>query len=119
MTDLSARADRVRQIAEQLHGNVLDRDGDTMRVEIPSDLSGAAASSFGRGGYSAVIVDQTTRMEPRRVLDMDKRTVVDHAAQDLMAFYTYRVDLHDRHAKVADLPHAAAVAITRPTKPTM
>jgi hypothetical protein len=50
---------------------------------------------------------------------MDKRTVFDPDVQDLMAFYSFKVDLHDRHAKVADLPHAAAVAITRPTKPTI
>ena len=49
-------------------------------------------------------------------MDMDKRTVIDHAAQDLMAFYTFKVELADRHAKVLD-PLAAVAAITRQVKP--
>jgi hypothetical protein len=112
--DLDPRADRVRQIAESLFGKVLDRDGAEMHVEIPADMSGAAASSFGQGGFSACIVGQTTRMETRRLMDMDKRTVFDHAAQDLMAFYTFKVQLAGHAARVEDKP-SGAIALTRPT----
>jgi hypothetical protein len=115
VTDLDARADRVRQIAESLFGKVLSRDGDTMRVEIPADMSGAAASMFGQGGFSACIVGQDARMKTRRLMDMDKRTVIDHAAQDLMAFYTFKVSLAPHHEQPSPQPTVAN--ITRPTKP--
>jgi hypothetical protein len=41
------RADRVCQIADALYGRALDRNIEIMYIEIPSDLSGAAASMAG------------------------------------------------------------------------
>lgn len=57
--DLSERARRVQIICNTLYGSVLDQDDDVMHVEIPADLAGAAASLFGAGGFSAVIIGQT------------------------------------------------------------
>jgi hypothetical protein len=114
--DLDQRADRAKQIAQELFGKSHWRDGAEMHVEIPADMAGAAASSYGRGGFSAVITGQTTRLAPRRIVDMDQRTIVTDE-QALMAFYSFKVDLHDRHAKVTDTPHAGAIAATRPVKP--
>jgi hypothetical protein len=37
--------------------------------------------------------------------------------QALMAFYSFRVDLNDRHAVVAEMPHAPAIALTRSLPP--
>jgi hypothetical protein len=113
--DLSERQRRVQIITNTLYGSVLDHDDDVMHVEIPADLAGAAASLFGAGGFSAVIIGQTTRMEPRRVLDLDKRTVIDHDAEDLMAFYSYRIELTPHAAQQSPQPSVAS--ITRPTKP--
>jgi hypothetical protein len=52
--DLDARADRAKQIAQSLFGRSLWRDGAELHCEIPADMAGAAASSFGQGGFSAV-----------------------------------------------------------------
>jgi hypothetical protein len=61
--DLTARADRVKQIATSLYGRVLDREGDTMRAEIPADLIGAAGSAFHRAAPSSS--DSRPRAWPR------------------------------------------------------
>jgi hypothetical protein len=71
---------------------------------------------FDQSGFTAVIVGQDARMAPRRVTSMQGRCVIDPDAQDLAAFYIYRIELADRHAKVLD-PLAAVANITRPTKP--
>jgi hypothetical protein len=65
MSQLHERVDRVRIIAHTLHGNVLDRDGDVVTIEVPADLSDACASMLGAGGFSAVIVGQNQRLAPR------------------------------------------------------
>jgi hypothetical protein len=39
MTDLDARADRVRAIVESNFGRIIDCDGTTMKVEVPADVS--------------------------------------------------------------------------------
>jgi hypothetical protein len=39
MSDVEARADRVRAIAECVGGKVLDRNGDAVRIEIPADTA--------------------------------------------------------------------------------
>jgi hypothetical protein len=38
MTDLDARAERVRGVVEGNHGNVIGRGGNVMRVELPRAL---------------------------------------------------------------------------------
>jgi hypothetical protein len=35
VTDLAARADRVAQIASAVHGKVISREGDVIRIEVP------------------------------------------------------------------------------------
>jgi hypothetical protein len=39
MCDLAARADRVKAIAECVGGKVIDRNGNTVRIEIPADTA--------------------------------------------------------------------------------
>jgi hypothetical protein len=113
MTDLSARADRVRQIAESLFGKLLSIDDDVAEAEVPADLSGAFSVSLGASGFSGFIIGQDCRQAPKRVVTMDYRTIVtDQMAT--MAFYRFRVELQDRHAKMTDIPHSAAITATRP-----
>jgi hypothetical protein len=114
--DFGPRIVRLEQIAAALFGKVLTVDHDLAELEIPADLSSACASMLGASGFSGYIVAQDCRQAPRRIADQDGRTIVTDQITT-MAFYRYRVELADRHVKVADLPHAAAIAITRPTKP--
>ena len=109
---LNPRADRVRIVANTLFGRVVERIGDTVYVEIPADMISAAGAMFAASGFTAVIAGQTTRMETRRLTDMDKRTVFDHAAQDLMAFYTFKVSLAAREEQPAP-PQPTVASITR------
>jgi hypothetical protein len=44
-TDLEARSDRVRAIAECVGGKVIDRNGNTVRIEIPADTAPASSGS--------------------------------------------------------------------------
>jgi hypothetical protein len=117
MIDLAERARRVEIICNTLHGSVIGRDGAEMRVEIPADMASPAARMFGMGGFCAVITGQSARMEPRRVTTMQGHMVIDHAAQDLMAFYSFKVELTPHAARIETTPHAAAIAATRPVKP--
>jgi hypothetical protein len=52
MTDLEARADRVRAVVEGNHGKVLGRHGNTMRIEIPADIAPELSAS---GAWAASI----------------------------------------------------------------
>jgi hypothetical protein len=99
MADLSASADRVRQIAETLQGRVLGREGEIMRVEIPADLASGAATLFGMAGLTAVIVGQEVRMAPKRVTTTQYQTIVTDE-QITQAFYTFKVELTP-HAVIA------------------
>jgi hypothetical protein len=119
-------------VAEALHGKVLgrsvveyveviedtpyDRSTEIMHVEIPADMTGADANMFGMSGFTAVIIGQDTRLAPRRIIDMDSRTIVCDELTTI-AFYTFRVELTPHAARVETQPHVAAIAITRPTKP--
>lgn len=115
MTD--DRADRVQTIATLLHGKVLDRDGDTMHLEIPADLLGAALSLCGQAGFNArVCGQQTSRMAPRRVTTMAGCQVVDPDNSDMMVFYPIRIELSHRHVAISDDPHRDVAAITRQVK---
>ena len=38
MTDLEARAERVRAIAEGNHGRVIARDVNSMMIEVPAEI---------------------------------------------------------------------------------
>jgi hypothetical protein len=75
MTDLEQRADRVRQIATSLYGNVLDRDGDTMVIEVPPDLLGGAFCLLGQRGFVFKIGKQSTKMSRRRVVSTQAQTI--------------------------------------------
>jgi hypothetical protein len=114
--DLSERQRRIQIIAHTLFGSVIGTEDDAVTVEIPSDLSGPAASAFGASGYNAVIIGQDQRMAPRRVVNMQWRTVVDPDAQDLMTYYVYKVSLRPHAAAVETARQSPTVAsITRPT----
>jgi hypothetical protein len=69
MTDLDARADRVRMICHTLFGKVLDRDGHLLTIEIPADLLGAALGMLSAGGFAMPdgVGAQSARMSPRRI----------------------------------------------------
>jgi hypothetical protein len=135
LTDLDARAARVAEIAKSLFGKALDRevvhieelvddevherDIDVMFCEIPADMAGAAASMFGTGGFSAVIVGQSTRLAPRRVVTMQNQTIV-CPEMDTMAFYKFKGGFDAaRRAGIAAAKyrrHHAAEAKARPVK---
>jgi hypothetical protein len=116
MTDLPTRADRIQQIAELLHGRVLARDGDAMWIEIPADVIGGALTPFGMGGFPAAIGKQSTRLAPRRIVNMVGHTVVCDE-KVTTAFYGFKVSLQPHAVAVATDPHAATIAITATTKP--
>jgi hypothetical protein len=63
-TDLEARADRIRAIAECVGGEALGRDGDMVRVEIPADLSHGPGAALGRRRLRA---DRSRAAIPGRV----------------------------------------------------
>jgi hypothetical protein len=68
MTDLDARADRVREITKATFGDVLEG---SMIVAIPADASMRARGLFAMAGIGPVIhVGQETKLAPRRVADM-------------------------------------------------
>jgi hypothetical protein len=98
MTDLDARADRVKAIAECVGGKVLDRNGNTVRVEIPADKTSGLVVLWGMGGFIPIFRRQEFRTG-----------IVSQA------FYIYDVDLRPHSAAVETTPHAAAIAITAPT----
>jgi hypothetical protein len=122
MTDLDARADRLKEIAASLYGSLLSVDHDIAEIEIPADLSSACASMLGASGFSGYIVSQDCRQAPRRIADQDGRMFVVADQMATQAFYVFRVELPDRHARVFDpadplAAHPAVAGITRPTKP--
>ena len=92
MTDLDARAERVRAIAESNHGRVVDRVGYVMTVEIPADISIALNAVWGEGGFSCLFIGQRTRLSHRRVIDAYGHTIVRHQMVTT-AFHRYSVDL--------------------------
>jgi hypothetical protein len=53
--DLEARADRVRAIAEAVHGKVIGRSRNVVTVEIPADMTSGAITLFGTSGFSAIL----------------------------------------------------------------
>ncbi len=117
MTDLDQRADRVRQIAELLHGRVLARDGDVMHVEVPADNLGGAFGLFGMGGFRALVKgQQTTRMAPRRLVTMGNQVVVCDEMVTTV-FMPMVITLTSRHIAIDHSGHGAAPAITRQTGP--
>ena len=111
MTDLSARIVRLEQIAATLHGKVLSADHDVAEISVPADLGGAFASMIGASGFSGYIIGQDVRQAPKRVVNMDYQTIVS-SEMITQAYYRFKVELQDRHAKVFD-PLAAVAGITR------
>jgi hypothetical protein len=115
MSDVNARADRVRTIVEAVYGRVIGRSRNVMQVEIPADLISSAVTLFGMGGFSATIGKQSTRLAERRVVDTNGNTIVCPGDLVTMAFFTYTVDLRPHSAAVETTPHAVAITITAPT----
>lgn len=72
--DLEARADRLRDIVEAVHGRVNSRNCDTVVIEVPADLISSAVTLFGMGGFSATIGKQSTRLAERGVVDTNGNT---------------------------------------------
>ena len=99
MSNLDARADRVRIIAHTLHGSVQGRDGDKMIIEVPADLLGGALGLLGQGGFSATIGKQSTGMTTKRVIGRSGEIIVCEGHEELMAFFAINIDLHDRNVK--------------------
>jgi hypothetical protein len=123
MTDLDARADRVRQIAHTLYGRVLDRNRNKMVIEVPADLLGAAMNMLSMGGFGMPdgVGKQTSRMATKRITGMSGQIVVCQGHEELMAFFSINVSLKTRDVRVEnpDTPHSGAVWLTRPTKPAV
>jgi hypothetical protein len=111
--DLTARADRVRAIAENVaHGKVISREGDAMIVEVPADMSIGLNALWGQSGFSAIVIGQSTCLAPRRVTSMNGNTIVCDGDLVTTAMYHLRVDLTPRKSGTA----APSVAeITRQT----
>lgn len=97
MTDIEARANRVRAVAESVGGKVLDRNGDAMRIEIPADVAPGLMMLWGEGGFIPIFRHQEFR-----------------SGTVSMAYYVYDVGLQP-----PTLPTVAAgtAAITAPTPP--
>ena len=49
--ELTARADRVKAIAESVHGSVIGRSGNTMTIEFPADVAPGIVAAWGMGGF--------------------------------------------------------------------
>ena len=115
MTDFAPRIARLEQICAALFGKLLAVDDDVAKIEVPADLASAAAGMLGASGFSAYIIGQDCRQAPKRVVDMEYRTIVTDQ-MTTQAFYVFRVELQDRPRKVLD-PLAAVANITRQVKP--
>jgi hypothetical protein len=92
MTDLEARADRVRAVVEGNHGRVIKREGIVIEIEVPADIAIGLNSIWGEGGFSCIYVGQRTRISHCRVIDMNGHTVVGHQMLTTV-FYRFAVDL--------------------------
>ena len=62
MTDLEARAARVKAIAEGHGGRMLSRTGNVVRIEVPADLSPGPLAALGRRRLSRDLLRQPLRM---------------------------------------------------------
>jgi hypothetical protein len=97
MSDLAARADRVKAIAECVGGKVLDRNGDTVRIEIPADTAPPGlVTLWGEGGFVPIFKSQDTRLASRRITNMQGQTVICEGDLITASFYRYTVDLRPR-----------------------
>jgi hypothetical protein len=110
MTDLDARAERVRAIAEGNSGTVIKRGGDIMEIEVPADIASGLASILGEDGISIIFVGQRKRLSHCRVIDMNGHTIVRHQMVTT-AFYRYEIDL-SVDTRTGGKPSAAAVVPT-------
>jgi hypothetical protein len=116
MTNLSERERRVTIICNTLFGSVISRDGDTMVIQVPADMIGAAGRMLGMGGFTWNFGKQSTRMTTKRITGNQGQTIVCDGFEELMALYQINVNLTPRDAKVMD-PIAAVAGITRQVKP--
>jgi hypothetical protein len=112
--DLDARAARAKQIAEELYGRALWRDGAKLHVEIPADMAGPP-----RPVTAGADLAQSSRAEHQARGAPDKQHAGPYggdrrASLDGLLFVQRRVDAG--HAVVEDKP-SAAIAATRPVKP--
>jgi hypothetical protein len=95
--DLTARADRVRQIVASVGGNVLAHNGDAMRIEVPADNAPGLMALWGMGGFIPIYREQQFR-----------------CGIESRAFYIYDVALEPN---AAGTPAPGPAAITAPTPP--
>lgn len=98
--ELTARADRVKAIAESVGGKVLDRNRDAMRIEVPADMAPGLAGLWGMGNFLAIFRRQEFR-----------------TGTESRAWYVYDIDLTPRRMAVDTSPHPQ-LAITVPTRPS-
>jgi hypothetical protein len=120
LSDLDARADRVRQIAESLFGKVLSHDGDTLRVEVPADLSMSFCPMISASGPPPIYIGQRTGIAERRVTDASGRIIPCPGDMVTTCYYVYEIALAPREVRVnMGDPHAGAVMATRQVKPAV
>jgi hypothetical protein len=102
MTDIEARADRVRAIVEGNHGKIIERIGDKITFEVPADI--APGLPWGMSGLVPIFKGQTTRLAPRRVVDMEGRTVVCERDEVTTTYYVFEVALSKKRPAEARPP---------------
>src|SRR5262245_17158725 len=113
MTDLVARAARVRLVVQGHHGRVLHRDGDVMTIEVPADVSPGLARIWGEGGFSCIFAGRRRRISHCRVIDMNGHTIVRHQLVTT-TFYRYTIDLTVDTRSGKSQPSVAAITAQAP-----
>jgi hypothetical protein len=89
---INARAQRVTDIVNANHGNILSSDGNIMMIEVPADIAPGLGAIWGEGGFSRIFAGQRRRISHCRVIDMNGYTIVRHQMV-ATAFYRYTIDL--------------------------
>jgi hypothetical protein len=106
--EIAARAERVRAVVEGAHGRVTAQRRNHMEFELPADVSGSTLPMLTMSGLRPVHRDQTTRLAPRRVTDLQGSIVLCDNDLVTTAFYRYSVDLRPGSAVS---PSAAAPGV--------
>jgi hypothetical protein len=106
MTDIEARAERVRAVVEANFGRVIGRDGDAMTVEIPADV--APGMPWGLGGFVPVYQSTRAGQQERRVTSGVGPWIVCPGDFVTMNFHVFEIDLRPPEARRGAPPMATA-----------
>jgi hypothetical protein len=103
--------ERVASLVEGNFGKVIERVGDTMTIEIPSDITLPWA-----GEYLPIYTGMRSGLAERRVVGISGAYVVCPGDMVTMSFARFEIDLRRRPNDSAKAAPSAA-DITRPVKP--